>query len=123
MVHHPLRGQKALVTGASSGIGEGVALALGAAGAAVVVNYSSNSDAAHRVVDKINAGGSEAMAIKADVSREDDVRTMFQRMFEARETIDILVNNAGLQKDAPFTEMTLAQWDTVATSRRERDDA
>ena len=78
---------------------------------------------AHRVVDKINAGGSEAMAIKADVSREDDVRTMFQRMFEARETIDILVNNAGLQKDAPFTEMTLAQWDTVATSRRERDDA
>jgi glucose 1-dehydrogenase len=88
-----------------------------------VVNYVSSPDAAQCVVDKIKAGGSEAMAIKADVSNEDEVRTMFQQMFEAWETIDILVNNAGLQKDAPFTEMTLAQRNTVAASRRERDDA
>jgi glucose 1-dehydrogenase len=113
MAYQPLKGQRALVTGASSGIGEGVALALGAAGASVVVNYNSNPDAADRIVDKIKAGGAEAMAIRADVSKEDEVRAMFQQMLRAWGTIDILVNNAGLQKDAPFTEMTLEQWNFV----------
>ncbi len=113
MADRPLRGQKALVTGANSGIGEGVALALGAAGADVVVNYVSNPEAAGAVVDTIKAGGGDALALRADVSKEDEVRAMFQEMFTAWATIDILVNNAGLQRDAPFPDMTLEQWNTV----------
>ena len=109
----PLKGQKALVTGASSGIGEGIARALGAAGAAVVINYNSKPDAALRIVDDLVKQGVEAMAIGADVSREDDVQAMFAKTVAAWGTIDILVNNAGLQADAPFTEMTLAEWNRV----------
>ncbi|HEV8617511.1 MAG TPA: glucose 1-dehydrogenase [Methylomirabilota bacterium] len=109
----PLQGQIALVTGASSGIGAGVAFALGAAGAAVAVNYVVDPAAAEAVVDRIRAGGGEAMALRADVSREDDVRGMFGALLAGWGTIDILVNNAGVQQDAPFTEMTLAQWDKV----------
>jgi glucose 1-dehydrogenase len=109
----PLKGQKAVVTGASSGIGEGIARALGAAGAAVAVNYNSKPDAALRIVDELASQGVEAMAIGADVSREDDVQAMFARTVAAWGTVDILVNNAGLQADAPFTEMTLAQWTAV----------
>ena len=108
-----LKGQRALVTGASSGIGAGVARALGAAGASVAVNYVVNPEAAEVVAHDIRAAGGEALALKADVSREDDVQAMFKEMFARWGTIDILVNNAGLQKDAPFTEMTLAQWNTV----------
>ena len=108
-----LKGQAALVTGASSGIGEAVAIALGAAGADVVVNYVSSPEAAEAVADKIRAGGSRAIAIKADVSKEDEVQAMFAKTFAEFGTIDILVNNAGLQKDAPFHEMTIDQWNTV----------
>lgn len=108
-----LQGQTALVTGASSGIGEAVAVALGAAGADVVVNYISSPESAEAVAEKIRAGGSRAIAIKADVSKEDEVQAMFAQMFAEFGTIDILVNNAGLQKDAPFHEMTIAQWNTV----------
>ena len=111
--HRPLKGQKALVTGASPGIGAGVARALGAAGASVAVNYVGNPGAAEAVADDIRAAGAPAIAVKADVSREDEVQAMFQRMFAEFGTIDILVNNAGLQKDAAFTEMTLAQWNAV----------
>ncbi len=113
MSAQPLKGQKALVTGANSGIGEAVALALGAAGAAVVVNYVTGEDVAEQVVEQIRKGGAEAMAIQADVSKEDDVHAMFQRMLQAWGTIDILVNNAGIQRDAPFTQMTLTQWNQV----------
>ena len=113
MAYQPLKGQTALVTGASSGIGEGVALALGAAGAAVVVNYVSHPEAAQAVVAKIKAGGSDALALRADVAKEEEVQAMFQAMFQAWGTIDILVNNAGLQRDAPFAEMTLEQWNGV----------
>ncbi|MCB9948033.1 MAG: SDR family oxidoreductase [Rhodospirillaceae bacterium] len=108
-----LKGQKALVTGANSGIGEAVAIALGAAGADVVVNYIVNEDAAQRVVAAIEAHGVKAMAIKADVSKEDQVQAMFARMIDAFGTIDILVNNAGLQRDAPLHEMTMDQWTLV----------
>jgi len=113
MLYQPLRGQKALVTGASSGIGAGVALALAEAGATVVVNYPSSPEGAQRTLDKIRGLGSEAMAIRANVAKEDEVQAMFREMFKAWGTIDILVNNAGLQRDAPFPEMTLEQWDTV----------
>lgn len=113
MADQPLKGQKALVTGANSGIGEGIARALGAAGAAVAVNYVANPEAARQIVSDLKARGGEAMAIRADVSREDEVGAMFQEMLAAWGTIDILVNNAGLQRDAPFPEMTLEQWNTV----------
>ena len=109
----PLRGQKALVTGASSGIGEGIARALGAAGAAVVVNYAGNADGARRVAEAIQAGGVETLTIRADVAREADVEAMFAEMLGAWGRIDILVNNSGIQRDAALTDMTLEQWNTV----------
>jgi glucose 1-dehydrogenase len=109
----PLKNQKALVTGANSGIGEACAIALGAAGAAVAVNYVSRPEDAERVVERIRRNGSEAVALKADVSRENEVQTMFVEMIEHFGTIDILINNAGLQRDSAFPEMTLEQWNTV----------
>jgi glucose 1-dehydrogenase len=108
-----LVGQKALVTGANSGIGRSVAVALGQAGADVVVNYVAGEDAAEQVVGEIRKFGSTAYAQKADVSQEDQVQEMFRSMVAQFGTIDILVNNAGLQRDAAFHEMTLAQWNTV----------
>jgi glucose 1-dehydrogenase len=109
----PLQNQKALVTGGSSGIGEGCALALGAAGAAVVVNYHADAVEAERVVSAIRQKGSEALAIQCDVSREDEVQAMFAQAIDHFGTLDILINNAGLQQDAPFQEMTLRQWERV----------
>lgn len=108
-----LAGQKALVTGANSGIGKGVAIAIGKAGADVVVNYVAGKEAAQEVADEIKADGSNAITIQADVSKEDQVQSMFRQMFDAYGSIDILVNNAGLQRDAVFHEMTLADWDLV----------
>lgn len=109
----PLKGQKALVTGANSGIGESVARHLAAAGASVVVNYVANPDAAQAIVADIKGAGGDAMAIHADVSKEDEVQAMFAEMVAKYGTIDILVNNAGLQRDAAFHEMTLDQWNFV----------
>jgi glucose 1-dehydrogenase len=109
----PLKNQKALVTGANSGIGEACALALGAAGADVVVNYVSHPEEADRVVKCLEESGRRALAVRADVSREDEVQAMFAQMLKEFGTIDILVNNAGLQRDARFHEMTLEQWNTV----------
>ena len=111
--HQSLKGQKALVTGANSGIGEGVARALAVAGADVVVNYVSRPEDAERVVADLKTAGVSAMAVRADVSRESEVRSMFQQMIAAWGTIDILVSNAGLQRDAAFVDMTLEQWNTV----------
>lgn len=109
----PLKGQPALVTGANSGIGYAIAKALAAAGAPVVVNYVVDPAAAERAVDEIRSDGGRAMAIRADVSREDEVRNMFGKMMEAYGTIHILVNNAGLQRDAAFVDMTLHDWNFV----------
>ena len=108
-----LKGQKALVTGGSSGIGKAVAIELAKAGAEVVVNYARGGDKAKEVVAEIEKNGGRAYAHQADVSREDEVLAMFDRMKAEMGTIDILINNAGLQRDAPLTEMTLAQWDLV----------
>jgi glucose 1-dehydrogenase len=112
-VRQTLAGQKALVTGANSGIGEAVALALGKAGADVVVNYVANPGQAEEVAAAIRDEGVKAYAHKADVSQEDQVQAMFAKMIEQFGTIDIMVNNAGLQRDARLEEMTLAQWNTV----------
>jgi glucose 1-dehydrogenase len=108
-----LVGQKALVTGANSGIGKAVALALGRAGADVVVNWVVGEEAAQEIVDQIKGFGADACAIKGDVSREDQVQEMFREMRERFGTIDILVNNAGVQRDAPFDQMTLENWNRV----------
>jgi glucose 1-dehydrogenase len=112
-VHKLLSGQKALVTGANSGIGKGVAIALGQAGADVVVNYVDNDAAAEAVVDEIKKAGAKAYAHKADVSSEDQVGAMFKKMMQEFGTIDVLVSNAGLQRDSAFHEMTLEKWNTV----------
>jgi glucose 1-dehydrogenase len=108
-----LVGQKALVTGANSGIGRAAALALGQAGADVVVNYVEGDEAANEVVDALLRIGVKAFAHKADVSSEDQVAGMFTSIIQQFGTIDILVNNAGLQRDAAFHAMTLAEWNTV----------
>ena len=113
MAEKKLNGQTAIVTGANSGIGEGVAIALGEAGANVVINYVANPDTANAVVEKIKSFGNNAIAVCADVSKEDQVINMFQQTIEQFGTVDILVNNAGLQRDAKFHEMTLAQWQLV----------
>ncbi|MBZ9982362.1 MULTISPECIES: SDR family oxidoreductase [unclassified Mesorhizobium] len=111
--HKPLARQKAIVTGANSGIGESVAVALGRAGADVVVNYVENENAANAVVDQIHRAGSKAIAHMADVSMEDQVRDMFERTMREFGTIDILVANAGLQRDSAFADMPLATWTNV----------
>ena len=108
-----LAGQKALVTGANSGIGEAVAIALGQAGADVVVNYVTEEERAEAVVEEIRRSGVRAFAHRADVSAEDQVQQMFRRTVADFGTLDILVNNAGLQRDAPFHRMSLQQWNTV----------
>lgn len=110
-----LDGQVAIVTGASSGIGAGCAKELARAGATVVVNYpvASTKAMAQQVVDEIAANGGTAISYQADVSKEADVQQMFADVISRFGTVDILVNNAGLQKDAPFTEMTLDQWNFV----------
>lgn len=108
-----LKGQSALVTGANSGIGLSVAQELAAEGAQVVVNYVTNPDAANDVVEGIRQEGGTAIAIKADVSKEEEVKKMFQEMISVFGTIDILINNAGLQRDSALTEMTIDQWNTV----------
>ena len=108
-----LKGQKAIVTGASSGIGRAVAIALGHAGADVCVNYVTGPDKAGEVATEARQCGSKAMTFKADVSKEDQVQAMFRKVIADWGTVDILVSNAGIQRDAPFTELTLAQWQAV----------
>lgn len=108
-----LKGQKALVTGGSSGIGEGIALALGEAGADVVVNCHSHPETANEVAKKIRGFGVNSYVHQRDVSKEEDVLAMFEKMKAEFGTIDILINNAGIQKDSPFTEMSLDSWNKV----------
>jgi glucose 1-dehydrogenase len=110
-----LAGQIAIITGASSGIGAGVSKALAAAGATVVVNHpvAATRDAAEAVLSEIKNEGGAGMTYQTDVSKEEEVIKMFSETISQFGTVDILVNNAGLQRDAPFTEMTLEQWNYV----------
>jgi glucose 1-dehydrogenase len=110
-----LQNQVAIITGASSGIGAGVAKSLASAGATVVINYpvASNKDAAEVVLNEVMTAGGKGMTAQCDVSNEADVQKMFADSIKQYGTVDILVNNAGLQRDSPFEQMTLDQWNMV----------
>jgi glucose 1-dehydrogenase len=110
-----LQGQVAIITGASSGIGAGVAKSLSAAGAAVVVNYpvAADKDAAEAVLTDIKAAGGSGITAMCDVSKEKEVQKMFADTIQEYGTVDILINNAGLQRDSPFETMSLEQWNFV----------
>ncbi|WP_294246632.1 glucose 1-dehydrogenase [uncultured Chryseobacterium sp.] len=110
-----LKNQVAVVTGASSGIGSGIAKSLAAAGATVVVNHSSESslDDAKAVLKEITDAGGKGITMQCDVSQEDQVIRMFEETVARLGTVDILINNAGVQRDARFTDMTLEQWNAV----------
>jgi len=112
-INKVLKGQKALVTGANSGICQAVAMALANAGADVVVNYVSRPEAAEAVVEQARRCGANVYAHRANVAKEDEVQAMFKKMIQEFGTIDILVNNAGLQKDARIEDMKLADWQFV----------
>lgn len=102
-----------VVTGSSSGIGKACAVYFGQLGAKVVVNYSSNADAAGEVLDEIKKSGGEGIIVKADVSREEEVKALFNETISKYGRLDVLVSNAGLQQDSSFLEMTLQQWQKV----------
>lgn len=108
-----LKGQTAIVTGGSRGIGREIALTLGQCGANVVVNYAASADKAQAVVALIEATGSRAIAVKADVRILAEVTAMVNSAIEAFGRIDILVNNAGVLIDKPVTFMTDEEWDPV----------
>src|SRR5256886_17618690 len=91
-----LKGQKAIVTGASSGIGRSIALALGHAGADVCINYVAGEDKAQAMVDELRGHGHTAFAFRADISNQDDVAKIFEPVSHEFGTLDILINNAGL---------------------------
>ena len=108
-----LKGQTALVTGANSGIGRAIAIALGRAGANVIVNYVARPEDAAEVAAEIRSHGQGAMIVHADVSDEAQVQAMFAAAVREFGTIDILASNAGMERNAPFHEMSVAQWDAV----------
>lgn len=108
-----LRGQVAIVTGASRGIGRAIALALATEGANVVVNYASSSTAAEEVVAEINSMGCEAVALKADVSQVEQVDNLLNTVTEKWGRVDILVNNAGITRDTLLLRMKPEDWQAV----------
>lgn len=108
-----LKGQSAIVTGANSGIGKATAIEMAKEGARVVINYIDNEQVAQQMVEEITSFGGTAMIIKADVSKEDQVKAMFTQMVNVYGTVDILVNNAGIQRDAAFINMSLHDWQMV----------
>ncbi len=108
-----LDGQTAVVTGASSGIGTAVALALAAEGANVCINYSSGKERAEKVLKQVEEGGGKGIICQADVSKPEDVEAMFKKTIDTFGTVDILVSNSGIQKDAPFLEMSYDDWQKV----------
>ena len=109
----PLQGQKALVTGGTSGIGAALVIGFATAGAAIGINYRGPAEKAETLAEEIRKDGGEALILKADMSKETQVIKMFKTFTGEFGRLDILVVNAGLQQDAPVTQMTLEQWRTV----------
>src|SRR5216684_1583174 len=101
-----LEGKVAVVTGASKGIGAGIARALADEGASVVVNYSSSKPGADRVVAEISDRGGKAIAVQGDVSKQADIERLFSEAEKAFGRLDILVNNAGVYELVPLEEVT-----------------
>lgn len=108
-----LQKQRALITGASSGIGEGIARAFASEGATVVVNYRSSREDADRIVAEIRQGGGHAVAMQADISNPEECERLFDDVCKELGGLDILVANAGIQRDAPFADMSLDDWKQV----------
>jgi glucose 1-dehydrogenase len=113
MTNQPLAGQRALVTGASSGIGRAIACAFAEAGASVVVNYRSSREEAEQIASDIQQRDGKAIAVQADVSKPEGCETLFEAIEQELGGIDVLVANAGLQRDAAFTDMSLEDWQKV----------
>ena len=112
-IHRVLKGQKALVTGASKGLGQAIAIGFGQAGADVLVNYYSDEAGARQTAKVIEESGGKAVVFQADTAKEDEVKAMFQCMIDAFGRLDICVPNSGIQLNARIDEMTLAQWQRV----------
>ncbi len=108
-----LEGKVALVTGASTGIGYAIAQAFGHAGASVIVNYVGHVREAEALASELSKSGRRSIAVKADVSKSEDVRAMVELAVKEFKTIDILVNNAGVEKSHPFLELPEEAWDRV----------
>jgi 3-oxoacyl-[acyl-carrier protein] reductase len=109
----------AIVTGASRGIGHSIAQRLASDGFAVVVNYAGNADEAQKVVNEIRAADGEAVAIKADVSKPDDVKQLFDKTIETFGRVDVVVNNAGIMPLSPIAKGDVETFDKViATNLR-----
>jgi glucose 1-dehydrogenase len=108
-----LAGQKALVTGANSGIGASIARAMAEAGAAVAINYVANPEHTEELIEDIRDAGGTAIGAPGDVSNEQQVHTLFKHVIDAFGNLDILVTNAGVRRAAPLYEMTLADWNDV----------
>ena len=112
-----LENKVAVVTGSSSGIGEAIALAFAAEGAAVVVNYSRHEDAAQKVLDKIDEAGGKGLVVGADVSDPKEVEAMVQQAVGTFGRLDIMVNNAGMERKMPFLETPFEVWqETIAVN-------
>jgi glucose 1-dehydrogenase len=111
--YQTLTGQRALVTGGNTGIGEAIAESLADAGAKVMINYVAKRDKAESLLKRILDKSGEAVIFEADVSREEQVKAMFSTAVERWGSLDILVNNAGLQQDAALVDMSLEQWNKV----------
>jgi glucose 1-dehydrogenase len=111
--HRRLEGMRAIVTGASSGIGRAVALAFAREGAAVVLNFRSGKEEAERMAEQIRAEGGRAVPVQADVAEPRGCATLYDAVEQHFGGLDILVANAGVQRDAAFADMTLDEWRTV----------
>jgi glucose 1-dehydrogenase len=112
-----LENKVAVVTGSSSGIGEAIALAVAAEGAAVVVNYARHEDAAQKVLDKIEAAGGKGLVVGADVSDPKEMEAMVQQATDAFGRLDIMVNNAGMERKMPFLQTPFEVWqETIAVN-------
>ncbi len=108
-----LTGQVAIITGASTGIGQACAVGFGKEGMKVVVNYHSGKEDAEATAKRVREVGGEAITVQADVSREEDVERLFQACLDAYGHVDVVLSNAGVQADAKFHEMTLEEWNKV----------